>query len=65
MERKIGEVFEDGGKKYKVMEKCSSETCMDICAFGDRVDCYTESRGPCTGIHREDDKYVYFAEVKE
>ena len=64
MERKIGEVFEFEGRKYKCIEsfKLDKVSCH-ICAFF-VIDCkYCLSE--CYHGYRKDGKEVYFVEVRE
>lgn len=68
MERKIGEVFECQGKKYKVVENKGDEEepiFCDSCAFDKICISVTYRRGFCHRFNREDRKDVYFIEVKE
>lgn len=64
MERKIGEVFNDGTTKLKVVEQhscggchyCDSRRCPDNLS--------SEIRGECSPMGREDKTSVIFKEVK-
>ena len=62
MERKIGEVFEFEGRKYKVVETdmCTCEGC----AFNHTWDLHFCDNG-CTANERTDGADVIFVEVKE
>lgn len=64
-ERKVGEVFEYGGKQLKVVET-KDDTC-DNCYFFENHDCSEESKvyGACLSETRTDNKPVIFVEVKE
>ena len=61
MERKIGEVFQYGGKTYQVVE---SIRC-DGCAFNRSAKCSTirEPLGSCDSIRRKDRINVVFKEI--
>lgn len=67
MERKIGEIFEYEGKKYKVVENLKSLAGCDNCCFGDEscFDVIGRNGGYCMRQLRTDGKSIYFVEVKE
>lgn len=66
MERKIGEVFEFEGRKYKVVERVNKhDLYCDRCAFDIESGCLGSSRGWCSLKWRQDEKDVIFVEVKE
>lgn len=66
MERKVGEIFEIDGKKYKVAEgNLETGYDCDICAFDENYRCMSVKRGFCQRCNREDRKDAYFVEVTE
>lgn len=64
MERKVGDVFEFEGRKYKCVKsfKLDKVNCH-ICAFS-VIDC-KHCPSECYHGYRKDGKEVYFIEVKE
>ena len=62
MERKIGEIFEYNGKKYKV----EADAACERCAFFD-LNCgdFETTRGSCTYNKREDKTSVIFTDIME
>ena len=60
MERKIGEIFEVNGVKYKCI-KPAFFYCEDCCFYNKQL--CTEHT--CCGAYREDGKDVMFKEIKE
>lgn len=67
MERKIGEVFKLGCKKYKTVKNEDGFRCFN-CDLHELLDCFSpriRTRGYCTKERRTDGKDVYFVEVKE
>lgn len=64
MERKIGEVFEFEGKKYKVVDGGLEYFDCALCDLEGFL-CISSNRGRCVGESREDGKDVYFVDVGE
>ena len=64
MERKIGEVFNDGPTKLEVAEQNGCECCFysDFRMCLDKLS--SEIRGECSPMDREDYASVIFKEVK-
>ena len=63
MERKIGEVFEFGGEKYKVEEGYSG---CEKCSFDREEYCYVNSLkipGECAAYSRKDKLDVIFVKI--
>lgn len=64
MERKIGEVFEFEGEKYKVVEDELENFDCSLCDLEGFL-CIDSNRGRCVSETREDGKNVYFVAVEE
>ena len=64
MERKIGEIFEIGDKKYKVVEAPNTNFC-DGCIWEKELECFFRYTGSCSPRNRKDKESVIFVEVKE
>lgn len=63
-ERKIGEVFTDGGKEYIVSMSPDDDLC-DGCSFRDSdYSCFKhrDNIGPCSALEREDRQSVIFVD---
>lgn len=64
-ERKIGEVFTDGGKEYIVSMSPNDDLCCEGCSFRDSdYSCFKhrDNIGPCSPLEREDRRSVIFVD---